>query len=284
MAQTKELTPDQIFVETCQTVFGAMTGRSTSCAYFNIIPGVVALSNSSTDSKVESRGNRIMDFSVGELSFHFVTMKSAEFLARLIQLVNIPNQPFCLNVLDLIALLKKQPKLEKLKVFIKPNLDRYLGETEASAVLIGYVEENFHIVENIFKWYNYTQQIGTPQHQNKYPWIETELDPKTIKLNGKIYIADINTDVFQKNGEPAFKDVKNIIRIVSVDGLSSVSIKTFVSKLTTPYTFKRYSWAEDSNFISSMTFFENELVSVKSIRPNILAVPISKKVKTQELE
>ena len=88
----KKIDPDKQFVLDCKLYLSSFSARSCQYAYFNISEDrdTIILSNSSTATN--SHGDRLIDFGIGELGVHIVKFKNHEFIVRLRELAQVPEQ------------------------------------------------------------------------------------------------------------------------------------------------------------------------------------------------
>lgn len=261
---------DKVFNKYVKMIFSSLTARTCIYVYFNIIPGVLIFSNS-TESKAP-HGNRIMNYSVSELSMHFVTLHK-DFLDDLYRVLCIPqNEVFCLNTKQLIAALSKI-KYEEIVTFRDEELLVMHGKKDTkTCTVIGEVIDNFHIIKYMHDWYYRVEEMGTEEHKAKYAWIEKAVDVTPVFFKN-LYEVPIHTTDFVKNNERIFKK-DAVLHTVGFDGLTCVSLREFVKKLKEPYSLKTYMFCADDRYILKITKFDNEMVSVKTIMPNVLTIPL----------
>ena len=280
---SKKKTPEEIaekkFIDDVKLYFGSISGRMAQWGYFNVDPQAVLLSNSSSGGKGIEHGDRLMNFCVSELGLHVVYFKDQEFIQKYRRLLNLPTQGYYAVNLNAVTSLLSKYKLNALESFVDERGFTILinkgNRQYTSKNIVAFPVLNFHVQVELYKWLNYTKEVGTPQHRLENPHLEIDLDPN-ITTVGRIFFVPFSLDSFRdKDNQPIFHDVITNMKIMGVDGLSCVSLKEFVKKLSDqPFTLKMYLWAVRGQFVLSMTTFENSIVKVDSIRPNILAVPI----------
>lgn len=271
------------FVEKCKFYFGSISARGISFAYFNIDTDLVILCNSTSQPPNPLHGDRLMDYSVSELSFHFMHFKDREFLDKFCKFLQIPDGVYyCVNVILILSIFSNF-KLSDLEVYENEYSDKVLinkgRKTYDKKNVVGFYIYNFHVINELFKWYKYVSEIGTEEHKLSHPHIVRSMADK-IDLHGRIYFTNINTDDFKdSHGQVVFRNVQPTVKILNLDGLSTVSIKQFINKMKTPYTFYQYLWVVQHTYILSMTTFENDVVKIDSIRPNLMTIPIPSHIK-----
>jgi hypothetical protein len=132
---------------------------------------------------------------------------------------------------------------------------------------------DFHILDILNQWYNYINNIGSAEHKAKHPYIFKEFTyERPTKPN---YVLRVDLAAFG-DALAAYRDTVNYI---VHDGLSTPSIKSFVPANSKLY---EYIWSEDDS-IFIMFGYCDDVVSIRSIRPNVRAIPIPKSVVTDTL-
>lgn len=246
----------------CKFYLTTLSARSAHYCYFNFKRNSVVLCNSTTKADAQ-HGDRLMDFSVGELGLHLVEFTDGRIITALKKILKIPDNVFyCIHVVNFMKEWNKCPFNELLI-----NVDRD-GRLYLNEKLCGMVITNFHVIMMIGK---YITVIDNAIEDNNA--IETEVDIHP-ELTGNYYMISVDTNIFERDGIKTFRNVLPKMRIPCIDGLSTVSFKSFLPKVKWDYVLKRYFWNEDIR-IYSMTYYRDDHVIVKSFRPNILSIPIS---------
>ena len=271
------------FLDKLRLFFSALTARSAQYAYFNIAKNVVILCNSTSPPPNQNHGDKIMQYGIGELSYHFIEFKDLEFVNELYDFFQIPKETiYCMHILNAISILNKSPRKD-LIVFDNEYGEKILltkgRKTYDKKNIIGMPIYNFHITSMLAQWYEKVSHIGTTEHQKQFPFVEMPADPDT-KLTGKVFFIPVNTNLFtDSSGSPIFKDSRPEMKILGIDGLSCASFKEFYKQtMNLPHRFIFYFWAVDNSYVSMMSIFENDMAIVRSIRPNVLAIPVSKSI------
>lgn len=277
----KKDNPDRIFLDKLKLYFSSLTARSAQYAYFNLDDNLVVLCNSTSGTPNDIHGDKIMEYAVGELTFHFVYFKDTQFFNDLRNFLKVPEGlVYCVQILNVISLLNKCEKRSDISIFtneVGDQIGMLKGTTSYTKKnVFGYVVTSFHIVSLLMQWCRVVGEIGSSEHRNKHPHVDVALDPD-IPLTGRVFTLPIDTLLFtHEDGSLVFKDVMPQMRILGLDGLTSVSLREFIRRVKKqPYTLQLYLWAVDDSYVLHMTTFENDMVSVKTFRPNILATPIS---------
>ena len=276
--------PERQFLDKLKLYFSSLTARSTQYAYFNLDDNLVVLCNSTSGTPNDVHGDKIMEYAVGELTFHFVYFKDTQFFNELRSFLKVPEGlVYCVQILNVISLLNKAEKRSKIDIFTNEVGDQigvlHGNKTYTKKNIFGYVVTSFHIVSALMQWCRVVGEIGSQAHRDKYPHLDIELDPN-IPLTGRVFTLPVSTmDFKHSDGSLVFKDVMPQMRVLGLDGLTSVSLREFVRRIKKqPYTLQLYLWSVDDSYVLHMTTFENDMVSVKTFRPNILATPISNKI------
>lgn len=260
------------FLRKLRLYFSAVSGTRAQYCYFNFFEGVV-LSNSCSGGKGETHGDRLMDFTVGELGLHFVKFKDVAFFREFRSVFQVPEREFfCIKIGDLISTLTNND-MNNLEIVQQGNtwVLKIIGVDEIDEKnQYGFIIHNFHVIRVIQKWYNYICQVCA-----KKELVKSDVDVLVPMENGMYFttikIADLGLDKVFKNTQPT-------VKFLSFDGLTTVSIKSFLKKLNTPYSLKRYLWV-DNNLIYSFAVFNDDVARIISIRPNIASMPIISDVK-----
>lgn len=273
--------PEKEFLNKFRLFFSSLTARSTQYAYFNIAKNTIVLCNSTSPPPNLTHGDKIMQYGIGELTYHFVEFKDIEFFNEVYRFLQIPKETvYCIHILNVVSILNKLARKE-LNVFDNEYGEKVLlskgRKTYDKKNVVGMPIYNFHITSMLSQWYGKVLTIGTLEHQKQFPFVEMPVDPD-VKLTGRVFFIPVNTALFTDSaGQPVFKDSRPEMKILGLDGLSCASIKEFYRKIMSqPHRFIFYFWAVDNSYVSTMSIFENETAIVRSIRPNVLAIPISK--------
>lgn len=262
--------------------FCGVSGRAAGFGYFNIIPNGVILCNSTSSTPNKEHGDKLKNFMVNELAMHFVTFINEYFWNKVKNLFNLTNtQPLCYNVINFFNVLSSIP-LDDILMY-RDEYDQIVLTNKKRAKVtrqneVGFTVTDFHILTELNKWKNYIHLVTSNEFRSKTPSVIIEGEIEKEIFN-RVYLEKIDTDLFVRpNGSKVFTEDKNLIRPICVDGINSVSFLYFLKKLPKEsYTYKRYYWVENDYCIRSMTTFENEMVRIVSIQPNLLAIPISRR-------
>ena len=242
------MTISKEFLEKCRHYLSTSTSRTTPYAYFNFIDNTVILSNSTSG---------------GELGFHYVEFKDTEFLNEFKTFFKIPSDDFfCVHIVNLFSLLNTI-RIDCCDVLITDDGSRVLtpkgvvsySDKNIFGVIRDHASDVARILRPDFDKVEYT----------------VDLDPK---ITGGLYFTSIPVSLFVKNGQPIFNKCLPEIKILGMDGLSTVNLGTFIKKLKKPYTLKRFLWVKDK-CVYSLAIFEDDVCNIISYRPNVVSIPIS---------
>lgn len=275
---------EKLFVAKVKLYFSGVSSRIMHYGYFNVAENTVVLCNSSTGRAGTAHGDRLMSYGAGELSFHILKFKDTEFFNKFREVFQVPQHDFyCIHFTRLNAVLGKchLADLEIINnphdhtVVIKPKKEAYSPIKH----LIGLYIDNFHVRSMIEYWYQQSQIIGTPEHQTKYPHYSCDFN-RNPELYKNAYIVDVDVSKFvNPKNQLIFDNHYPQLKLICYDGLSAPGIKSFISKQTEPYTYTAYYWVEYNRCVYSMFDFDNDVVNIKSLRPNVLAFPVNKQTK-----
>ena len=262
---------------TARLYLSGISGRRMNYAYFNIADDVIILSNSSTGRKGLAHGDRLTNHAVGELSFHIMKFKDGgQFIKSMKQLLHIPDGVWYGVHIPRLMALWNNFKLEQIKVssdiegkyiFMIPEGVKY----DQLKHLVGLRIEDFHVLSQLFAWCNYAEQIGNEQHRNVYEHNSIDILP-LIKRDDAAYRILLKSEDFLEPCKGLFANI-NMYSLM-FDGLSMPSYKQFLSKVGVPYSLSSYFWTDDGSSIQAMYEYIDELVTVRSIRPNVRLIPL----------
>lgn len=263
-------------IETCRQYFITLSARTTPYAYFNFIENTVILSNSTSGGgKGAVHGDRIINYRIGELSYHFIKFKNADVFKSFKELFKIPDEFYCVHVVNLFALLNKVSYGHGEVLEVENNLRIYRGKGSLcydKKNIYGCPVTDFHLIRSIQEVVIKVSSIL----DDKFPKIKLPVDIQQSTNKG-LYFVKVSLDIFKDSeGKPIFEDYFPLVYITTVDGLSTVNIKTFVRKLKNDYVFNRYVWV-DHKCVDSLTIFENDDIESVTYCPNFISIPISKK-------
>lgn len=265
------------FLAKCKLFFSTLTGRAIQYAYINIIPNILLLTNSTSSGPDIEHGDRLMNYSVGELCLHVVRIKDTSFLYELLHYLDIPEtEPCCLKMSAVLSWLNKYKRRDLEAGWVNDQIILRPKRTETwnARHVVGFTIRNFHIIKALHDLYKYVSQIGTDQHQRQYPHL-TQKFPTDVALVGRVFFLPIETKWYHKDEKPLFEGYQPHVEILGLDGMTCVSLREFIKKLPEKsYTLDWYSWVVDDSAIFSMVVFENEMMEVKSIRPYTPTIPL----------
>ena len=262
---------DKEFTKCIKRYLADISNRTMQDAYFNLLPDTIVICNSSSNKAGTAFGDRLTNFAVGELSLHLIKFKNTEYLDIFKQVFKIPAYGvYAINAVKLVTLTNKT-SIDKLQatgatvdVYNERILDRYaIGESVTA----------FHVLDVLRTWCNYILTLNEEDHRNKFPYVLSECSySKSCLAN---YVLKIDLTEF---GD-VLKNYHENLNYIMHDGLSTPSRKSFVLNTGKLY---RYSWLE-ANSIFNMYIYDDDVVHVRTIRPNVRVMPIPKLVDVDKL-
>ena len=263
---------DREFARCFKHYFVDVSARLITDAFFNLAENTVVLCNASSNKVKTTFGDRLTNFCVGELSFHIIKFTDTAFLDEFKRIFSIPSDcVYMVNVVKLNTILGKN-QLSELNISYNHGVLEVVpssAEYSSSKHDMGRCICDFHVLDVLKYWYNYTMLLGTSKHKSEYPHVIKEY--KYNRPCSPNYILGIDLNDF---GD-IFKNYRNNVNYVMHDGLSHPSIKSFVPVNSKLY---EYIWTmDDSIFI--MFGYTDDTVTIRSIRPNVRAIPILKYIK-----
>lgn len=282
---------DKEFTKCIKRYLADISNRTMQDAYFNLLPDTIVICNSSSNKAGTAFGDRLTNFAVGELSLHLIKFKNTEFLDIFKQVFKIPAYGvYAINAVKLVTLTNKT-SIDKLHVFMNNNVlsvvpDDIFGEYDEEPTLdcltderildryaIGKSVTDFHVLDVLTTWCNYILTLNEEDHRNKFPYVLSECSySKSCLAN---YVLKIDLTEF---GD-VLKNYHETLNYIMHDGLSTPSRKSFVLNTGKLY---RYSWLE-ANSIFNMYIYDDDVVHVRTIRPNVRVMPIPKLVDVDKL-
>ena len=280
----KKLHPaDKRFIELTKLLFGSMSGRSCAYAFFNVIEDGFILSNSTSPQTGSiTYHDRLTEYSVSELSLHFVKVKDPDYLPRLRKICGVPEKGiwclFALNALRMIG----QKDLDNLVLTPAGRGALYMSSRGVplnaldKKYVIGAPVTSFHVIKNLVDWWNGVQYVETDEFKNTVVQSCIDISPDTVVVD-RGYSLPFDLDIFRHpDGSRVFVGTLDKMKVESIDGIDGVSIKEFIKRVANqPYTFKLLLWVLKDTYILHMTKFENDVVEIRTFRPNVVLVPLS---------
>lgn len=246
----------------CKFYLTILSARAAHYCYFNFRDNKVILCNSTT-STTARHGDRLMDFSVGELGLHLIEFRDRAVIPAIKKLLHIPEKQF--YGIHIVNFMKDWNKCTFDELPIEFTKDQLF----LNGKLCGSIIYNFHVIMMLDRYACIMESIMERDNV-----IEAEVDIHP-ELTGNYYMISVDTGLFYNyKGERVFRDVVPKMNIPCIDGLTTVSFKSFLPKVKEDYEIKRYFWNEDIR-IYSITYYSDSNVIVKSFRPNILSIPIA---------
>lgn len=269
------------FKNLCKLYFCSISGRAANYAYFNFFPNGVILCNSTSPKPNKIYGDRVVSFMISDLFMHFVTFKDTNFYEKIKQLFGITTDELIyFNICKFFNLITPVPltnvRIERDKIDDLYFVNKKGGKN--SWINVGAIEHDCHMRIMLKYWVEYVKCITSPTFFTENPSIILEGLPGNNEYK-RVYLENIDTNLFKhQDGTPVFPQEMNLIRPICADGVNSVSFIYFIKKFPTDsFKYRRYYWTENDYCIKGMTTFENEMVTVVSILPNMHAMPLSKK-------
>jgi hypothetical protein len=268
-------------IENMKTYLASISARGLQYAYFNIAQDTVILSNSSSNRPGARHGDRLTAYRSGELALQVIKFKSKELFTDICTTLKIPKDGiYMVNTSRLNALLGKS-SLSELDIHLNEGHELIMipkGETyDDKKHLIGMSIIDFHIRAVLIKLYQESQVVGTSEHRSKYPHCLEAMESE-YTLYGNAYVTYVNTHNFKAaDGSLLFEQCYPKIQLISYDGLSAPSFKSFLKKLRKPYKLISYFWVENEHYIRTFNYYEDDTVRVKCLRPYLILSPVSTK-------
>lgn len=265
---------DKPFIEWVKRYFSSLTARRCPFIYFNVFENknVVLLTN--------TEGKLFNVFSAGELSFHIIEFKqNLDYLNRLKELLLVGENSIELRKIPTWLSWVNKCGLEPVvvfhcavkNVFVISHID-FADREYKPKQIIGIKYDEYIMASILIKWATYFSKI----EKEFTTYIEVPVD-KTPKMENILLFEPIDLSEFIRDGEHIYKNCKPL-NIISFDGFSTPSLKEFINKTKTEYTYIRRLWLESVNCLRTMTYFEDDLVKIRSSRPNMGWYPIQKEL------
>jgi hypothetical protein len=261
------------FLDKCKKYLVTISSSRAQYCYFNFCKNTVILCNSTSGGKGQAHGDRLMDFTVGELALHFVSFKDLAFFKQLREFLLVPEIDFyCVHIVNLMSLVNTIGKedIDVIKVDGYTVFKRIAEPILTDKNKVGFTVTDFHVIRALLTW---TKHIRTVVKREDL--VETAVNVNVTSDNG-LYFTELNIE--QLHLDRYYKNVEPTIKFLAFDGLTTVSLKSFIKKLkNATYQMKRFVWVEN-NLIYSYATFEDSFVKVLSYRPNIASLPLIKDV------
>lgn len=257
------------FLTKCKKYLVSISSSRAQYCYFNFVKNTVILSNSTSGGKGQAHGDRLMDFTVGELALHFVHFKDLEFYKQLREFLDIPDDKFyCVHIVNLMSIINTVG-IDNLDVSIIDGYKvfRAIGDLAVNDKnKVGFEVTDFHVIRALLTWKNHLFKVISDNQS-----VETGVDTEVTSDNG-MYFTELN--IRELHLDKYFPNVRPTIKFLSFDGLTTVSLKSFIKKIKSgSYNLKRFVWVENE-LIYSYSVYEDNFVKVLSYRPNIASLPL----------
>ncbi len=274
-SKKRERDPQVVFLEQCRLYLGGITARTALHAYFGVAQNTVVIANSTS---ARTHGDRLTDFAVGEIGIHVLKITNTTFWETLSGLLEVQTGVIqYVNLANFFKILSKY-KVSGLETFINNRGERVLVSKGKEKItrddVIGFNITDFHIAREIVRWYEDITYVGCEEHRKKFPHLETDM-PRELMMYGKVYFLDVDFSKFKDSeGNQVFTHVHEKMRIMGVDGLTSVSLQSFIKKIVTDFIFKSYWWVIANNYVVMMSLYKDENAVIRSFRPYVVAMPL----------
>lgn len=257
------------FLTNCKKYLVSITSSRAQYCYFNFVNNAVILSNSTSGGKGQAHGDRLMDFTVGELALHFVHFKDLEFYKQLREFLNVPEDKFyCVHIVNLMSIINTVG-IDNIDVSYEDGYTVFKAAGDCTVNdknKVGFEVIDFHVIKSILTWKDHIFKVIGDNN-----CVETAVDINATSDNG-LYFTELN--IKELHLDKYYPNVKPTIKFLAFDGLTTVSIKSFIKKIKkSNYNLKRFVWVEN-DLIYSYSVFEDDFVKVISYRPNIASLPL----------
>lgn len=285
----KKLHPaDKRFIELAKLLFSSLSGRICAYAFFNVIEDGFILSNSTNPPKGKSAPSyhdRLTEYSVSELALHFVKVKDPDFLLRLRKICGIPEKGYwCLFACNAVSMIG----LKDLDNLVLTPGDNGMVLMSPRGVplnalnkrnIVGAPVTSFHVIKNLLEWWLGVQHVDSDEFRENMVHAVLPISEDTIVVD-RGYSIPFRLDLFKrKDGSLVFKDTVDTMKIEAIEGVDGVSLREFVRRVANrPYTYEMLLWVLHDTYILHMTRFENDVVEVRTFRPNVALIPLDKNV------
>lgn len=273
---------EKLFINICKRYFSSLSRRSTQYAYINTSDDTILLNNSTSSGANIIHGDRLMNYSVGELSFHLLRPLSSQckqWVSTLYKYLNIPDNEYVVLKLPALLSLFNKFKLNCMHAVWKQDF-LYLKIDNSDELttknMVGHRLHNFHIIQQLKLWNKQIRILGSDEHQKKFIHHHEPCNIH-IPMDGRIFFIPVKMSWYTNPDQtpvfPADKGYQQELRLLGIDGLSCVSLKEFAMKYPHSYSLTWYSWVVHQA-IYSMTIFNSDDIEIKSIRPYTPLIPL----------
>lgn len=275
---------DKRFLTIEKLLFSSLSMRACAYAYFNIIPNGCILSNSTkppTAGQPISYHDRLIEYSVSDLTLHFIEIKDPDFLPRFKKICGIPDKGIWCAHVGNITRQMSQTHLDNLVLTpyyggAKLLSPRGVADNQLDSSYLGvFPVKVYHVCRNLLEWWKGMQFTATEEFAATTPHAIMPIDI-TTPIVDRGYHLNFDLDILKRqDGTPVFRNKVNHMRFEAIDGIDGVSFKEFLKRVSTdPFTFDLMVWSISDTYVLHMTIFENDLVKVKTLRPNVVLIPL----------
>ena len=287
---------DKKYFNLMKLLISSLSMRMCNYAYFNIVPNGFILSNSTkpamnkgaTKTKKGSATitphDRLLEYCDSDLTLHFVELKDPAFLNKFKTMLGIPNndEVWCSPVtnvnsivrLDNLHNLTLTPGFGESKLLSQTGVPySELTKKNVSAFPV----KSFQVAKTLYDWWIGVDSTDKDEFKTKTQHVSFPLDPNKFNIVDRGYSIKFDLDnLVDNDGSSMFTNSISNLNIECIDGIDAVSVKEFIKKVQeTPYTLDMLIWAFADTYILYMTRFENDVVRVRTLRPNILLIPLT---------
>ena len=276
---------DKKFIDISKLLFSSLSMRTCVYAYFNVIDNGFILANSTKPPIAKKNAvlhDRLTEFADSDLTLHFVELKDKEYWDRLRKLCGVPERGvWCLLAANALKQITTVP-LEKLTI-VKGSSSgiSYLASSGTALNTlspkvhgVGISVTDFHVLSNLYK--SKDELLFTESEEFKQcPHASVTL-PVMLDTLDREYTIDFElANLKRPDGSQVFLKKHRNIHLEAIDGIDGVSYREFIKKIANKdYTYEVNVWVTDDSYLSRMFCFENEWVRVRTLRPNVILIPL----------
>lgn len=266
------------FINKCKLYLAAITDRRATEAFVCYHPqdGIKFILSNATKRKGKdaAEDNRITYFRISDLALHTLSFKDKTFEQTLFSILpQSQHEWYKIDIRKFIAVLDEVKDITKLKLEIRKDKKIVLTNKDYFSYedrhIIGYFVETFHPLRNIVRFIN----ENDPQDQEV---ISEEITTEPVIKRNRTYLIEL--DLYRFNHE-AFKKGHRYAHIISIDGLTSVSYKSFLKKVKADSHPRliRETWLDKDKVRMRHKYEDDNIVTI-SYRPNIFIIPLLKTI------
>lgn len=277
------------FVIYCKKYFSSLTARQSRFCVFNLFDSKYKVVMLSARKKLTFE-EYLLQYAASDMGLQYIEFKYTAVIDLMYEKLCLPaDRPIVLNMSILLRYLNMAVK--------NKNMNQLLFATNGTAYGLKYMDEEVHygydytdhrtivklkLLTDALLELNSIDLISKQIHL-----IQTIEDTTDLTVTGNVISLPVSIEQFTvPNGLSIdnFNRYKPNFYLIMFDGKDTVSLKEYIKKVTTDYTYKIISWIEPkTEYVRSIVHYEDTELMAISTRPNNCIYFILNKQTTEQV-